>query len=181
MKTVTLAKALSSETRLKILQILAKDSFHISGLARHLNISVPVTARHVEYLEGAGLIKRRRYGRTHILELESFDKLISFTDGLIEPIEIEVEEDTNLLEALKKTSAIKFKKTKEGSLVISIDGEPGYYVYEVDGHMPKKPLAKYQIRDDAIVKMKKLVPTTRKSILVRVRKGKQSPSQKKKT
>ncbi len=48
-------KALSSTTRLKMLRILAKKEMHITGLARELNLSVPVVAKHSKLLEKTGL------------------------------------------------------------------------------------------------------------------------------
>jgi len=58
-----LFKALSSSTRLKMLKILAKKEMHICGLARELNLSAPVVARHAKILETAGLIQRRNLAK----------------------------------------------------------------------------------------------------------------------
>ena len=49
-------KALSSETRIKIIKILLNREIHLSGLARELNISVPVMSRHIKLLENVELI-----------------------------------------------------------------------------------------------------------------------------
>ncbi|KPQ41559.1 MAG: transcriptional regulator, ArsR family [Candidatus Methanoperedens nitroreducens] len=60
-------KALSSTTRLKMLRILAKEEMHITGIAKELNLSVPVVAKHAKLLERANLIEIRRFGKTHVL------------------------------------------------------------------------------------------------------------------
>lgn len=165
-----LAKALSSETRLEMMKILSKEPLHITGLAKRLGISVPVAARHVEILEKAGLIQRRKYGKTHILEARS-ERLLAFMDELCESFEVEVDEGSSVLDALKLTSAVEVRKGKDGLLLVSLDGEKGYYIYEVNGVLPKKPLDLYEIREDSIVKLKQLLPVTRKEISIKVRKS----------
>ncbi|MEM2865339.1 MAG: helix-turn-helix domain-containing protein [Candidatus Bathyarchaeia archaeon] len=170
----TLTKALSSETRLEMMRILSREALHITGLANRLGISVPVAARHVEILEKAGLVQRRRYGRTHILEARS-EGLLAFMDELCESLEVEVEEGSSVLDALKLTSAVEVKRGREGSLLVSLDGEKGYYIYEVDGILPKKPLDAYLIHRDSVVKLKQLLPVARKVISIRVRKTRRRP------
>jgi len=65
-----LFKALSSKTRLKMLKLLTKQNYHVSGLAKVLEISVPVAAKHVRILEDAGLVHSKTFGRTHVLSLD---------------------------------------------------------------------------------------------------------------
>ncbi|MEM2123203.1 MAG: helix-turn-helix domain-containing protein [Candidatus Bathyarchaeia archaeon] len=171
---VSLAKALSSETRLEMMKILSREPLHITGLANRLGISVPVAARHVEILEKAGLIQRRRYGKTHILEARS-QGLLAFMDELCESLEVEVEEGSSILDALKLTSAVEVKREEGGALLVSLDGERGYYVYEVNGSMPRKPLDLYLIHEDSVVKLKQLLPVARKEISIKVRKARKGP------
>ena len=53
----SLFKALSSQTRMKIMKILLRKEIHLSKLAKEIGISVPVTLRHVNLLLENGLIK----------------------------------------------------------------------------------------------------------------------------
>ena len=93
-----LFKALSSKTRLEMLRTLAKKEMHIAGLARELNLSVPVVARHVKILETAGLIQRRKFGKTHVLrsEIENIDNLFS---AFADTCEVNVPKGSSILEA----------------------------------------------------------------------------------
>jgi len=57
--------ALADPTRRAILARLeAEDSATVSELARPLPISLPSVMKHLDVLEGAGLIARRKTGRT---------------------------------------------------------------------------------------------------------------------
>ncbi|WP_331521826.1 ArsR/SmtB family transcription factor [Methanococcoides sp.] len=60
--------ALGSDTRIRMLELLSEDEMHISELARTLEISVPVAAKHVKILEAANLVERRIFGKTHVLK-----------------------------------------------------------------------------------------------------------------
>jgi DNA-binding transcriptional ArsR family regulator len=57
--------ALGDPTRRAILARLeAEDGLSVSALARPLPISLPAVMKHLDVLEGAGLIARRKTGRT---------------------------------------------------------------------------------------------------------------------
>lgn len=53
--------------------------------------------------------------------------------------------------------------------VVSTDGEEGFYVYEVDGKFSDKTVDEYTFYEDAVVEWKKLVPVTKKRLLVNIR------------
>lgn len=57
--------ALADPTRRGILQRLGGRERTVSQIATPLPISLPAVSRHLRVLEGAGLIARRREGRTH--------------------------------------------------------------------------------------------------------------------
>ena len=61
-------RALSSLTRIKILQRLNNNEMHLSGLAKEIGISKPVTSRHIKILEEVGLIDKKVFGNTYILK-----------------------------------------------------------------------------------------------------------------
>jgi DNA-binding transcriptional ArsR family regulator len=162
-----LFKVLSSTTRLEMLKTLTKREMHIAGLARELNLSVPVVARHVKILEIAGLIQRRKFGKTHVLrsKIENIDSLFStFADTC----EVNVPKGSSILEALRKVGGVEVKEIREKEFVISIDGEQGFYIYEVNEKPPDATVGDFKIEKDSTIEWKKLVPVTRKRIFVKI-------------
>jgi DNA-binding transcriptional ArsR family regulator len=63
--------ALADPTRRRILAHLAQGDQCVTRLAKPHSISLPAVSKHLRVLEKAGLIRRRRYGRVHQLQLEA--------------------------------------------------------------------------------------------------------------
>jgi DNA-binding transcriptional ArsR family regulator len=63
--------ALADPTRRRILQRLSHGDRCVTDLARPYSMSLPAVSKHLRVLENAGLIRRRRNGRTHSLKLEA--------------------------------------------------------------------------------------------------------------
>jgi DNA-binding transcriptional ArsR family regulator len=63
--------ALADPTRRRILEQLAHGQTRATRLAEPFAISLPAVSKHLRVLEHAGLLKRRRQGREHLLELEA--------------------------------------------------------------------------------------------------------------
>ena len=63
--------ALADPTRRRILQHLAQGDSCVTDLARPYSMSLPAVSKHLRVLEGAGLIRRRRNGRVHRMNLEA--------------------------------------------------------------------------------------------------------------
>jgi len=61
--------ALADPTRRAILSRLASSERSVGELAKPLPMSLPAVSKHLRVLEGAGLVARRKEGRTHILRL----------------------------------------------------------------------------------------------------------------
>jgi DNA-binding transcriptional ArsR family regulator len=162
-----LFKALSSTTRLKMLRILTKKEMHIAGLARELDLSTPVVARHVKILETVNLIQRKKFGKTHVLKskIENMDNLLN---SLVDTCEVNVPKGASILETLKKVSGVEVKEVRDKEFVISIDGEQGFYMYEVNGKPPDTTVEDFKIEKDSIIDWKKLIPVTRKRIFVKI-------------
>ena len=158
-----LFKAISSDTRLSILEHLSEGDKHISGLAREIGISVPVASKHVKILEKAGLIERKKFGNTHMIGIR-INNVYSFLDHFAENRRLEVEQGTTLLEALKSVAAVEVKKMGNRVKVISTDGEEGFYIYEMDGKFSDKTVDEYEFYDDAVVEWKKLVKIKKKRL-----------------
>ena len=164
-----LFKALSSKTRMEILKRLLHQEIHISELSRELNISVPVMSRHIKILEKVGLIKKRIIGNIHLLSAD-FKNL----DGLLKPFVdedvVEIRKDHSLFDALKQIPGIEVKKVNDNQYITSINGENGYFIYEVDGKSPEVPIDEYKLRKNAVIRLKKLVPVEKKIIEIKVEK-----------
>jgi DNA-binding transcriptional ArsR family regulator len=63
--------ALADPTRRRILEHLSHGDWCVTDLARPYAMSLPAVSKHLRVLECAGLIRRRRDGRMHRLNLEA--------------------------------------------------------------------------------------------------------------
>lgn len=61
--------ALSDSTRRRLVRALAKREQAITELARPFDMSLAAVSKHIAILERAGLIRRRKDGRTHYCSL----------------------------------------------------------------------------------------------------------------
>lgn len=162
-------KALSSQTRLRILKILINRESHISELARSLDISVPVMSRHVKLLEKTGLIKKRIVGNVHLLSanIGSFEDVL---EPFIEESVIEINKNESLLDALRQLPNIEVRRIDDNQYITSIDGEKGHYIYEVNGELPEIPIDEYKPKKNVTLELKKLVSVNKKKIDVNLKK-----------
>ena len=168
MSNIDIFRALSSNTRLKILNILLKKEMHLSGIARELGISVPVISRHIKVLEKVNLINKRVFGNTYILSAK-----IKSLENIIEPLfnesSIEIEKKKSIFDALQQIPGVKLKKIGKNQYIYSINGDNGYYIYEVNGKLPKKPIEKYIIEKNVTLDLKKLVTVNKKRIRINIK------------
>ena len=63
--------ALADPTRRKILAHLARGDRRVTDLARPHDMSLPAVSKHLRVLEKAGLLRRRRHGRVHEMQLDA--------------------------------------------------------------------------------------------------------------
>jgi DNA-binding transcriptional ArsR family regulator len=63
--------ALADPTRRRILEHLAQGDKCVTRLAKPHRMSLPAVSKHLRILEKAGLLRRRRYGRVHEMQLEA--------------------------------------------------------------------------------------------------------------
>ena len=160
-------RALSSKTRREMLRSLLKKEKHITGLAKELGISVPVTAKHAKILEGAGLIERHKFGRTHVLKAKT-GKMHNAFDFLGEAFDVNIPKGASVLDVLKEISGVTIENVGDREFVTSVDGEEGYYIFEVNGKPPNTSINKVTIENDTKVELKKLVPVKKKEIHIKV-------------
>lgn len=62
--------ALADQTRRAILTRLAEGEAHVGELAAPFALALPTISRHLDVLEGAGLISRRKDARRRICRIE---------------------------------------------------------------------------------------------------------------
>jgi DNA-binding transcriptional ArsR family regulator len=152
-----------------MLELLSGEEMHISELARKLEISVPVAAKHVKILEAADLVERRIFGKTHVLKPNK-DNIYIAMNSFAPTKSIEVEKGTTLLDALRGVAAIKVKKKGDREVIISTDGEEGLYVYEIDGDFSEKSVQNCVLDEDTTIEWKKLEPVTKLKLDIHVKK-----------
>jgi DNA-binding transcriptional ArsR family regulator len=63
--------ALADPTRRRILAHLARGDKCVTHLAKPHAMSLPAVSKHLRVLEKAGLLRRRRYGRVHEMQLDA--------------------------------------------------------------------------------------------------------------
>jgi len=63
--------ALADPTRRRILAHLARGDRRVTDLARPHDMSLPAVSKHLRVLENAGLLRRRRHGRVHEMQLNA--------------------------------------------------------------------------------------------------------------
>src|SRR6266700_5206062 len=63
--------ALADPTRRQILAHLARGDRRVTDLARPHDMSLPAVSKHLRVLEKAGLLRRRRHGRVHEMQLDA--------------------------------------------------------------------------------------------------------------
>lgn len=164
-----LFKALSSQTRTKMLKILSKEEIHISGLARKLKISVPVASKHIKILDNARLINKRKIGNVHLLSAKS-NSMDNLLEQFAEKSFVKIKKDDTLIEALKQVPGIDVKEVDGKLYVTSINGEEGYYLYEVDGVLPKVSIDEYKPKKNVNLNLKKIITVNKKKIMVQLNK-----------
>lgn len=169
MNNIKIFRALSSSTRISILKKLMNKEMHLSGLARELGISVPVTSRHIKILEDVGLINKKVFGNTYILSVK-IKNLEDTLEPFISESTVEIEKKKSILDALSQIPGIEIKKFGNNFYIKSIDDEEGYYIYEVDGKLPSKPIDEYILEKNINLDLKKLIPVNKKKIKVKIKK-----------
>ena len=168
MDNKNLFRALSCETRIKIMKILLQKEIHLSELAKEIGISIPVTLRHVNILLDCKLIKKRVIGNVHLLSA-NMEVLDTILEPFIEESVVEINKNDNLFNALQQLPGVEIKRVGDNQFITSINGEKGYYIYEVDGDSPKISIDKFKAKKDINLNLKKLVSINKKKIKVKIK------------
>lgn len=67
----TVFRALADNTRRQMLRELANGERSVTELAQPFQMSLAAASKHIKALEGAGLIRRRVVGRTHLCSIDA--------------------------------------------------------------------------------------------------------------
>jgi DNA-binding transcriptional ArsR family regulator len=161
-------RALGSQTRVSILKLLAGGELHVSEVARRLDLSVPVVARHVKVLEEAGLVRKRVVGNLYLLSsvgINIEEALAPLRDKAV----VTIKKKESLFDALRQVPGVEITSVGDSQYITSINGERGYFIYEVDGKAPSVPIDQYHPAKTIRLQVKKLVPVSKKMIHVRIK------------
>jgi len=169
MSNKSIFKALSSQTRVTIIKFLLEEELHVSGLAKKLEISVPVTSRHVKILEDVGLINKKVFGNVHILSanIDGFKRLF---DPFIEEEVVTISKDESLFDVLKQMPSIRIKKIGKNNFITEVDHEQGHYLYGIDGERPNVPIDEFKPHKEVLLELDKIIPIRRRKIRVKIKK-----------
>jgi DNA-binding transcriptional ArsR family regulator len=115
--------ALADPTRRRILESLSQQQKRVKELAEPFAMSLPAVSKHLRVLENAGLLKRRRMGREHHIELEPapmqnamqwIEQYRKFWEGSLDALADYLEKTNDLSKPVKSKQHKKSKPTKKG-------------------------------------------------------------------
>lgn len=117
---INVFKALSDETRLRILKLLENGELCVCDIVSALDMIQPKVSFHLGVLQDAGLVKSRKEGRWIHYSIDDSDIFRRFLIlSVLERIpENELKEDKNRLEKFLKNKTIK--ECKEGGPIAYI-------------------------------------------------------------
>src|ERR1700676_1397361 len=115
--------ALADGTRRAIVQRLATGEACVTDVAAPFRMSLPAVSKHLRVLESAGLVRRRRGGRTHFLSLAGeprggagpaaaqwLEQHRQFWDGSFDRLAAMLADEVKLSSQTKSTKKPKTKK-----------------------------------------------------------------------
>jgi DNA-binding transcriptional ArsR family regulator len=115
--------ALADPTRRQILESLSRQQRRVKELAEPFAMSLPAVSKHLRVLENAGLLKRRRIGREHHIELEPapmrnamawIEQYRKFWEGSLDALADYLENNHDLADLNNSKRLKKIKKNKKG-------------------------------------------------------------------
>ena len=111
---VKVFKALSDETRLKILLIISKRTICQKGISRHLGISESAVSQHIKVLKESGIVTgiKQGYSVIYVINDDCF-KEIKFFLKMINDIEDDTFIDKEKLDAIRLNSCANCKSNKK--------------------------------------------------------------------
>ena len=111
---VKVFKALSDETRLKILLIISKRTICQKGISRHLGISESAVSQHIKVLKESGIVTGIKQGYSVIyVIIDDFFREAKFFLKMINDIEDDTFIDKEKLDAIRLNSCANCKSNKK--------------------------------------------------------------------
>ncbi|KNY27669.1 ArsR/SmtB family transcription factor [Pseudobacteroides cellulosolvens] len=104
-KLVNILKALSDETRLRIISLLYEKELCVCDIMETLQISQAKASRHLIYLKNAGLVKDRKYAQWvyySVIRNEQMRFIDLLVDDNLQNYELFMNDKHNLNEWLKR-------------------------------------------------------------------------------
>ena len=111
---VKVFKALSDETRLKILLIISKRTICQKGISRHLGLSESAVSQHIKVLKESGIVTgiKQGYSVIYVINDDCF-KEVKFFLKMINDIEDDTFIDKEKLDAIRLNSCANCKSNKK--------------------------------------------------------------------
>ena len=111
---VKVFKALSDETRLKILLIISKRTICQKGISRHLGISESAVSQHIKVLKESGIVTgiKQGYSVIYVINDDCFTE-VKFFLKMINDIEDDTFIDKEKLDAIRLNSCANCKSNKK--------------------------------------------------------------------
>lgn len=111
---VKVFKALSDETRLKILLIISKRTICQKGISRHLGISESAVSQHIKVLKESGIVTgiKQGYSVIYVINDDCFIEAKFFLK-MINDIEDDTFIDKEKLDAIRLNSCANCKSNKK--------------------------------------------------------------------
>ena len=111
---VKVFKALSDETRLKILLIISKRTICQKGISRHLGISESAVSQHIKVLKESGIVTgiKQGYSVIYVINDDCF-KEVKFFLKMINDIDDDTFIDKEKLDAIRLNSCANCKSNKK--------------------------------------------------------------------
>lgn len=111
---VKVFKALSDETRLKILLIISKRTICQKGISKHLGISESAVSQHIKVLKESGIVTgiKQGYSVIYVINDDCF-KEVKFFLKMINDIEDDTFIDKEKLDAIRLNSCANCKSNKK--------------------------------------------------------------------
>ena len=111
---VKVFKALSDETRLKILLIISKRTICQKGISRHLGISESAVSQHIKVLKESGIVTgiKQGYSVIYVINDDCF-KEVKFFLKMINDIEDDTFIDKEKLDAIRLNCCANCKSNKK--------------------------------------------------------------------
>ena len=97
------------------------------------------------------------------------DCLEKIFDPFISESTIDIKKNETIFDALKQLPDVEIRDYGKNKQIISIGGEKGFYIYDVNGITPDKPIDEFKPREKVTINLKKLVSIDKKKIKINLR------------